>query len=272
VRFNGLQDAEPPDLEITVDDRGPGIADVEEALEDHFSSSGTLGLGLGGVKRMADEFALDSVPGKGTRVTLLFRLTGTRASRTQAPNATGTKDVSHHIHGRGWGGSLNDPRTTSRQDLECAYFARPCLGEQVSGDTVFLDRRDDLVCLSLIDGLGHGRQAHDVAASARRHLREHWSADPVATVDGLHRRLTGSLGAAAGVAVVDAAAGAMRYVGIGNTVVRNLGSNGARLLSSEGTLGSRIRAIQEQRMQIQNGDAVVFYTDGVSCIVLRLRA
>lgn len=56
-------------IEIEVRDHGPGIADCEAAMSDHFSSSGTLGLGLPGVKRMMDDFSLDSAPGQGTRVT-----------------------------------------------------------------------------------------------------------------------------------------------------------------------------------------------------------
>ncbi len=55
-------------IEVTVRDRGPGIADVDKALQDHFSSSGTLGLGLPGVKRMMDHFEIDSRSGHGTTV------------------------------------------------------------------------------------------------------------------------------------------------------------------------------------------------------------
>lgn len=55
-------------IEIEVSDNGPGIADVDAAMSDHYSSSGTLGLGLPGVKRMMDEFSIESAPGKGTRV------------------------------------------------------------------------------------------------------------------------------------------------------------------------------------------------------------
>lgn len=55
-------------IEIVAKDDGPGIADVERALEDHFSSGGSLGLGLPGVRRMMDEFEVVSAPGKGTRV------------------------------------------------------------------------------------------------------------------------------------------------------------------------------------------------------------
>ena len=57
-------------MEIVAEDKGPGIADTDRALLDHFSSSGTLGLGLPGVQRMMDEFDLASEPGAGTRVTV----------------------------------------------------------------------------------------------------------------------------------------------------------------------------------------------------------
>lgn len=57
-------------LEITCRDSGPGIADIEQALQDNYSSSGTLGLGLPGLKRMMDEFEIESTLGKGTTVTV----------------------------------------------------------------------------------------------------------------------------------------------------------------------------------------------------------
>jgi serine/threonine-protein kinase RsbT len=56
-------------LELVAVDRGPGIADVDRAMQDHVSTSGTLGLGLPGVKRMMDEMHVDSAIGKGTTVT-----------------------------------------------------------------------------------------------------------------------------------------------------------------------------------------------------------
>jgi serine/threonine-protein kinase RsbT len=65
---------EPPSLEIVARDRGPGIEDVEQALTDHFSTSGTLGLGLPGVRRMVDDFEITSAPGQGTQVLVRKRL------------------------------------------------------------------------------------------------------------------------------------------------------------------------------------------------------
>ena len=52
-------------------DQGPGIADIGKALTDGYTSGGGLGLGLGGAKRLSDEFHIDSAPGKGTRVSIV---------------------------------------------------------------------------------------------------------------------------------------------------------------------------------------------------------
>ena len=49
-------------------DQGPGIADIEQAMADGFTSGGGLGLGLGGAKRLSDEFEIQSEVGKGTTV------------------------------------------------------------------------------------------------------------------------------------------------------------------------------------------------------------
>ena len=51
-------------------DSGPGIADIEQALRDGYTSGGGLGLGLGGARRLSNEFEIKSAPGEGTRVTI----------------------------------------------------------------------------------------------------------------------------------------------------------------------------------------------------------
>lgn len=52
-------------------DEGPGISDVTLALTDGYTTGGGMGLGLSGAKRLSDEFALDTAPGKGTRVKIV---------------------------------------------------------------------------------------------------------------------------------------------------------------------------------------------------------
>lgn len=56
-------------LRLTFEDQGPGIPDIELALKDGYTSGGGLGLGLGGSKRLVNEFSIESEVGKGTRVT-----------------------------------------------------------------------------------------------------------------------------------------------------------------------------------------------------------
>jgi serine/threonine-protein kinase RsbT len=68
VRLRAISDERHRGIEVEVSDRGPGIANISEAMRDHVSTGGTLGLGLPGAKRMMDEFEIESAPGQGVRV------------------------------------------------------------------------------------------------------------------------------------------------------------------------------------------------------------
>ena len=58
-------------LRLEFVDHGPGIADVQQALKDGYTTGGGLGLGLSGARRLSDEFDIESQPGKGTRVSIV---------------------------------------------------------------------------------------------------------------------------------------------------------------------------------------------------------
>ena len=58
-------------LRVRFEDEGPGIADLQLALKDGYTTGSGLGLGLSGAKRLSNEFEIDSAPGRGTRVTIL---------------------------------------------------------------------------------------------------------------------------------------------------------------------------------------------------------
>lgn len=55
-------------LRLTFEDRGPGIPDIDQAMKDGFTTGGGLGLGLGGAKRLVNEFDITSRPGEGTKI------------------------------------------------------------------------------------------------------------------------------------------------------------------------------------------------------------
>lgn len=71
VRLRRVEGRRGSGIEIEAADRGPGITDVDAAMSDHFSTGKTLGLGLPGVRRLMDEFSLESTPGEGTCVTAI---------------------------------------------------------------------------------------------------------------------------------------------------------------------------------------------------------
>jgi serine/threonine-protein kinase RsbT len=66
-----LQEKGRRGVRLEFSDQGPGIPDIERALTDGFTTGNGLGLGLGGAKRLSDEFRIDSAPGRGTRVTIV---------------------------------------------------------------------------------------------------------------------------------------------------------------------------------------------------------
>jgi serine/threonine-protein kinase RsbT len=68
VRLQALNNDTRRGLKLTFVDEGPGIADLEQALKDGFTTGNGMGLGLGGAKRLANEFEIESAPGRGTKV------------------------------------------------------------------------------------------------------------------------------------------------------------------------------------------------------------
>jgi serine/threonine-protein kinase RsbT len=71
VTIEPLVDGNRTGVRAMFRDEGPGIADVDAAMRDGYSTAGSLGLGLPGSRRLVDEFELDSQPGRGTTVVIV---------------------------------------------------------------------------------------------------------------------------------------------------------------------------------------------------------
>ncbi len=71
LRLEGIEEGARRGLRLTFEDEGPGIANVELALKDGYTTGNGLGLGLSGARRLSNEFAIDSKVGEGTRVTIV---------------------------------------------------------------------------------------------------------------------------------------------------------------------------------------------------------
>lgn len=70
MRLEVLEEGSRRGVRLVFEDRGPGIADIEQALKDGFTTGSGLGLGLSGARRLSNEFAIESKIGTGTKITI----------------------------------------------------------------------------------------------------------------------------------------------------------------------------------------------------------
>ncbi len=70
MRYRALDDGPRTGIELVFEDHGPGIPDVEQALQEGYTTSKGLGMGLPGTRRLMDEMEIQSAPGEGTIVTV----------------------------------------------------------------------------------------------------------------------------------------------------------------------------------------------------------
>jgi serine/threonine-protein kinase RsbT len=70
MQWETLKDGIKCGVRLTFVDHGPGIANIEQALTDGYTTGGGLGMGLSGAKRLVNQFSIDSTPGEGTTVTI----------------------------------------------------------------------------------------------------------------------------------------------------------------------------------------------------------
>lgn len=227
-----------PALQITAIDHGPGIEDLPTALGDGFSTTATLGAGLGTCRRLADVFDLHSSPGRGTVALARIHASVRNRSRTQDGSDPG----------RVRAGGINIPFVAGH-----------------SGDAWACVRSGERVTLLLADGLGHGPAAAEASDAAVRHLRLNAALRPEELLAGLHGALRDTRGAAVAVAQLDLAAGQLEFSGIGNVGARlRSGDDWQHLLSHPGIVGAHRPAhIPRHRLPWSPLCLLVLHSDGL---------
>jgi hypothetical protein len=123
---------------------------------------------------------------------------------------------------------------------------------------------DRYLLLAVIDGLGHGEPAHEVAKVAEDWLAEHASPDLESTLRGLHEALRGSRGAAGTLVCLDAETYRGTSLGIGNVALHILRSGNGRFPSADGILGQSFRTPRLNRFELGEDDMLLIYSDGVN--------
>jgi anti-sigma regulatory factor (Ser/Thr protein kinase) len=216
-----------PGIELVTIDAGPGFRDAAAALRDGHSTSGTLGIGLGAIRRLADFCDLYSVPGQGTALVARF-----------------------------W--STPHPGT-----VPYAGLARPITGETECGDIFGAVEADGRLTGVLCDGLGHGPLAASAALQGVAAVLEDPAGEPAALIERAHRRMAHTRGGA--VAVVQVSGRVARFAGLGNVAATIL-ADGARkgMLSVPGIAGHQARTIRQFEYDVPPGAAVILHSDGIS--------
>jgi anti-sigma regulatory factor (Ser/Thr protein kinase) len=238
---------DPRGLEIVYFDKGPGIEDTALAIEDGYTTSGSMGAGLGAVKRMVDEFYIYSMVPSTTRRLSLY-------GRTNHGTAIVLRKYLAEYD-----------REQANRRSRWGAFTRPQVGEDINGDGYVIKTTEGRQLIAIIDGLGHGEGARTATAAAVEAVEQNAEANVEVILRAAHEALRSTRGAVMGLAAIDYAARTVDYTGIGNTEFRVLGgTKPLRFISLNGTLGSRLDRVKVFKEQLPRAATMVLTTDGVS--------
>jgi hypothetical protein len=212
-------------------DRGPGFADLAEAMRDGFSSAGTAGTGLGAIRRLSTLFDVYSMPGAGAALVATL-WPGKPPADAAGPLASGINV--------------------------------PCPGEQVSGDAWAVETTSERTIVLISDGVGHGTLAAAASETAVGIFRQRARMRAPEIVEHLHDGLRATRVAAVAVAEIDSSRGVIGFAGLGNIAGTVLAEGRTwSLVSHHGTAGHDVRKIQEFSYPWPPGATLVLHSDGL---------
>ncbi|MEV3992435.1 SpoIIE family protein phosphatase [Streptomyces sp. NPDC049837] len=217
-------------VEIIAVDRGPGMADLERCLTDGYTTSSTLGSGLGAVRRIADEFTVRTKEGAGTVVSA-------RLGEPGDGPAEGTPGV----------GAVRVPAD----------------GESACGDSWGLAVTGDVRTALVVDGLGHGKPASEAAELAVRAFHRDPGQPLPHLLRTMNRALRRSRGAAVG--LLRLSADGIEQCAVGNVRTLLLAHDGIRqrFAGQPGVVGWNMPEPRVQRVPAEPGTVAVLHSDGI---------
>ena len=221
-------------IEVISSDLGPGIADIDKAMTDGYSTSGSLGIGLSAVNRLMDEFKISSNTAEGTLVT----------------TRKWVKPESRYAH---------------LPDFELSVFSRPLPGQKYNGDAYFVKRYKDKIIFAVVDGLGHGQGAKEASEVALDCLENYYKRPFTEIFQLCHKQLKETRGAAMSLCRIDLKDRVMTHTGIGNVQTRIWSSEPTPSpFCMNGTLGITIEAVRVDDYPLPQYCVIIMFSDGVS--------
>lgn len=234
-----MQPSEMAGLRVIAVDKGPGVADISRALADGHSTAGSMGSGLGAIRRLSDSFDFYSVPGAGTVVIADFWPETRKNGRRRASG--------------------------DQETLQVGVVSEPIAGEDVCGDGWGVRLCSDHVIFMVVDGLGHGILAAEAAREAERSLAAATRDSLVEIIQDTHLTLRKTRGAAFALAKIDSQKGLLSFAGVGNIGASIVGPGSSRSMASHnGILGQQMERIQEFTAPWNPGNILVMHSDGLT--------
>jgi len=220
-------------LEIESHDSGPGIADVEQALADRFSTAGTRGTGLGAVNRLMDELDITSGRGQATRIVC-------------------RKWVRQH------------PRSTRACPLAFGVATRSRRNDEYNGDAFVVKQWAESALVGVIDGLGHGQLAHRAAWAARQYVESHFDLPLDQIFRGVDRACRSTRGVVMALARFDWGQDRLAFASVGNVEVRVFPSSALFPFSiRRGIMGLNAPKAMVTEHPWPPGHVLVLHSDGL---------
>lgn len=222
-------------IEILSIDKGPGIKDIVTAMKDGYSTKGTLGGGLGAIKRLSHTFDFYTKEGFGS---LFF----SRVWNDDKFNVVSKKNL-----------------------LDFGIISFPKAGEDANGDNYSIRHYEDKTVIFLIDGLGHGLNASESAIEAVKVFDNYYTEKPQRLMERISKAIYHTRGGAGVIALINKTEQTINFVGIGN-ITSFIIENGIRktMVSQNGIIGEDITRIREYLYTFSNDAIIILHSDGIS--------
>ena len=235
-------------IEIWAMDNGSGIKNFNQASRDGYSSKNSLGFGLGTIRRFSDEIE-----------------TGIKEVPPEFKNQEGFKLMKGLvIWSRKW---LYQPVPGMKnKHIEIGAASRPKPGERINGDCFLIHHLSDTDTLAaVIDGLGHGIEAHEASHLAVKSIKAKANMPLPEILRHTHEALLGTRGATIGAALIQTGSNKISFLGMGNIEARIVTSQKKQaLISLGGIVGLKIRTPRIYDYIYEADDFLVLYSDGIN--------
>lgn len=222
-------------IELISIDNGPGIADLQRVMSDGFSSSNTMGHGLGSIKRLSDKFEVYSHKGWGT--ILLSRVYKVKPEKKRREKLAVT--------------------------VNAVVVAKP--SEVTSGDGFYFKTTNQYVKLLVADGLGHGPEANKAVNEAVKVFKQCPHHSPTEIIRYIHPEVRKTRGLVGTVVVFDLENRQIEIAGVGNISAKLLGGVVQKAhLAYNGIIGHNIpNTMNDQVAAFADFNQLILCSDGI---------